>query len=108
MELSLRPVFPLCKLVGLQNYPTPLLPGEARREARDEQLLSQLHFSGALAALVLWRFGDGGDVGMIAEIFAEGAAEDTHAGAVNDTDARDAGEEGAVEEAFNFGLSLIG
>src|SRR5258705_10593198 len=72
MELSLRLVFPLCKLVGLQNYPTPLLPGEARREAREEQLLSQLHFSGALAAPVLWRFGGGGGVGGVWGVCAGG------------------------------------
>jgi hypothetical protein len=47
-------------------------------------------------------------VGVIAEVFAEGASEDAHASAVNDADAREPGEEGAVEKAFDFGLSLIG
>jgi len=70
--------------------------------------LSQFNLSGALSALVLRWFGDAGDVGMIAKVFAEGAAEDSHAGAVNDADARKPGEEGAVEEPFDFGLSLIG
>ena len=42
----------------------------------------------ALTALVLRWFGDGGDVGVVTEIFAQGAAEDTHAGAVNEADTR--------------------
>src|SRR5271170_2926129 len=57
-------------------------------------LLSQFHFGGALAALVLRGFGDGGHVGVAAEIFAESAAKDAHAGAVHDPDAGQAGEEG--------------
>jgi len=70
--------------------------------------LSKFDFGGALAALVLGWFGDGGDVGVAAEVFAEGAAEDAHAGAVDDADAGQAGEEGAVEEAFYFGLGFVG
>ena len=73
-----------------------------------ESPLPQFDFGGALAALVLRRFGDAGDVRMIAEIFAEGAAKDAHAGAVNDADARETGEEGAVEEAFDLVVGLVG
>src|SRR4030081_3685399 len=105
MELSFRPVFPAVVRVG--RFADVSYAGEARREAQEEQLLSQFHFCGALSALVLRRFSDRGDVGMIAQIFTEGAAEDAHAGAVNDTDAWETGEEGAVEEPFHFGLSLI-
>ena len=61
-----------------------------------------------MAALILRGFGDGGDVGVAAEVFAQSAAEDAHAGAVDDADAGEAGEEGAVEEAFDFGLGLVG
>ena len=64
--------------------------------------LAELDFGGALAALVLRGLGDGGDMGMVAEIFAQSAAKDAHAGAVDDADAREAGEEGAVEEALDF------
>jgi len=71
-------------------------------------LSAEFDFSGALAALVVWGFGDGGDVGVVAEELAEGAAEDAHAGAVDDADARQAGEEGAVEEAGDFVFGLVG
>jgi hypothetical protein len=56
-------------------YPTPCL-------------LTKLNLGSALTALVLRWFGDGGDVGVVTEIFAQGAAEDTHAGAVNEADTR--------------------
>ncbi len=69
--------------------------------------MSEFHDRRSLAAFVLWGLGDGGDVGVAAEVFAEGAAEDAHAGAVDDADARKAGEEGAVEEAFDFGLGFV-
>ncbi len=75
---------------------------------RTESLLAEFDFGGALAALVLGRFGDGGDVGVAAEVFAQGAAQDAHAGAVDDADAGQAGEEGAVEETFDLGLGLVG
>jgi hypothetical protein len=70
--------------------------------------LAEFDLSCALAALILRWFRNGGDVGVIAEEFAEGASKDSHASAVNDADAWETGEEGAVEEAFDFGLSLIG
>ena len=47
-------------------------------------------------------------MGVVAEVFAEGAAEDAHAGAVDDADAREAGQEGSVEEALDFGVGLVG
>lgn len=71
-------------------------------------LLSQLNFGGALTSLVLWRLGDGGDVGVAAEVVAQGAAQDAHSGAVHDANAWEAGEEGAVEEALDFGLGFVG
>src|SRR6266404_1203547 len=71
-------------------------------------LLAEFDLGCALSALVLRRFSDGCDVGVIAEIFAEGASKDAHASAMNNADAWETGEEGAVEEAFDFGLSLIG
>jgi hypothetical protein len=70
--------------------------------------LAKFDLSRALPALVLRWFGNAGDVGMIAEVFAEGAAENAHARAMNDPNARKAGKEGAVEEPFDFGLSFIG
>src|SRR5277367_4605653 len=71
-------------------------------------LLSELDLGGALAALIMRRFGDGGDVRVVAEVFAEGAAEDAHAGSVNNTDSWEAGEEGAVEEALDLVVGLVG
>ena len=71
-------------------------------------LLPEFDLGGALSALVLRRLCDGGDIGMAAEIFAEGAAEDAHACAMHDADAGQAGEEGAVDETFHFGLGLVG
>src|SRR6185312_6090603 len=87
--------------------------GESRCEwrssgSRRRGSLAELDFGGPLAALVLWRFGDGGDVGVAAEVFAQGAAEDAHAGAVDDAAAGESGEEGAVEEALDFVVSLVG
>ena len=61
------------------------------------QLLPQLDERGALAAFVLRGFGLGGDVGMGLQEFADGAAEDAGAVAVDDAHAGKAGEEGAVE-----------
>ena len=58
---------------------------------RNEQLLSQFHLRSALSALVLRRFRDGGDVRMMAEVFAEGATKDAHASAVDDADALETG-----------------
>src|SRR5579875_4054412 len=70
-------------------------------------LLPQLDFGGALAALVVRGFGDRGDVRMVAEVFAQGAAQDAHACAVHDADARQASQEGAVEEALYFVVGLV-
>ena len=44
-------------------------------------------------------FGDGGYVGVAFEEFADGAAEDAGAVAVDDADAGEAGEESAVPQA---------
>ena len=99
---------------GGTDWPQPMMEMRVWREDMahpfvvEWKLLSQFNFGGALAALVLRWFGDGGDVGMAAEVFAQGAAEDAHASAVDDADAREAGEEGAVEEAFDFGLGFVG
>jgi hypothetical protein len=71
-------------------------------------LLAEFYFCGALSALVLGGLGDGGDVRVVAEVFAQGAAQDTHARAVDDADAGQAGEERSVYEALYFGLGLVG
>ncbi len=66
------------------------------------QLLTKLHCGGAGAAFQLGGFFDSGDVRVAAQVFAEGAAEDAHAGAVDDADAGQAGEEGLVQILFEF------
>src|SRR5277367_2320919 len=71
-------------------------------------LLAEGDFGGALAALVVGRLGDGGDVGVVAQELAESAAEHAHAGAVNDADVGQAGHEGAVEEAGDLVVGLVG
>ena len=58
--------------------------------------------------MILWRLGDGGDVGVALEIIAQGAAEDAHAGAVDDADAGQPCEEGAVDEPLDLLLGLVG
>jgi hypothetical protein len=60
------------------------------------------------SALILRRLGDGGDVRMAAQVFAQSAAQDAHASAVDDANAWEPGEEGAVKEAFDFGLGFVG
>ncbi len=67
----------------------------------------QLHLGSASAALVLRRFGYADYLGMGFEVFAEGAAEDSHAGAVDDADMGESGEEGAVYELFDLGGGFI-
>ena len=47
------------------------------------------------------------DLGVVFEVFAEGAAEDAHAGAVDDADVGESGEEGAVEELFQLGGGFV-
>src|SRR5580698_1263349 len=71
-------------------------------------LLTEFNLGCALTSLILWRLGDSGDVGMAAEILAERAAKHSHSGAVDDSDARKAGEESAVNKAFDLGLCLVG
>ena len=80
---------------------------------RDDSLmgrgsLAKFDQGGALAALVEGWLGDGGDVGVALEVFAEGAAENAHAGAVDDADAGEAGEEGLVDVALDLGFGLVG
>ena len=71
-------------------------------------LLAEVDEGGALAALVEGGLGDGGDVRVALEVFAQGAAEYAHAGAVDDADAGKAGEEGLVDVALDFGLGFVG
>jgi len=80
----------------------------AHRFVVEWKLLSQFNFSGALAALVLRWFRNVCDVRMTAKVFAQGAAQNAHASAVHDADAGQAGEEGAVDESLDFGLSFVG
>src|SRR5437899_8553659 len=70
-------------------------------------LLPEFNFSSALPTLVLRWFGDGGHVGVVAEVFAERTAKNAHAGAVNDAYTRQPGEECAVDETFDFGLGFV-
>ena len=69
--------------------------------------MTEFNFCCALAALVLWRLGNGSDVRVAAEIFAKGAAKDSHTGSVHDADAWKSGEEGTIEEAFDLGLGFV-
>lgn len=52
-------------------------------------------------------FGYGFDVGMLLEGLAQGFAEDAHAAAVDDADARESGEESAVDEFFDFARGVV-
>ena len=72
------------------------------------ELLAEFDDGGALAALVLGGFGEGGDVGVGFEELAQRAAEHAHARAVDDADAGQPGEEGAVDVAFDFLLGFVG
>src|SRR5271165_6555410 len=67
----------------------------------------QLYYGGAGAAFVLRGFGYGFYVGMLLQQLAEGFAEDAHAAAVDYADAFQAGEEGAVDEAFDFAGGVV-
>src|ERR1700721_759288 len=69
--------------------------------------LTEFDLRCALAALVLRRLGNSGDVGMAAKIFAQSAAQNTHAGAMDDADAREPGEEGTVKKGRHFSLGLV-
>lgn len=53
--------------------------------------LAQFDFGCALPALILRGLGDGGDMRVIAEIFAQGSTQDAHAGSVHDANARQPG-----------------
>ena len=68
---------------------------------------SQLHHSRSAAAFIVWRLCHCGYVRVLLEHLAEGFAEDAHAAAVDDADAREAGEEGAVDESFDFAAGLV-
>lgn len=67
----------------------------------------EFDFGDAGSAEVVGRFGDGSDVGLGAEPGAEFAAQDAHAGSVDDADALRAGEKCLIEEAFDDALRLI-
>jgi len=56
----------------------------------------------AAAAFVLRGFGDRGYVGMLLQHLAEGFAEDAHTTAMDYADAWQPGQEGAVNELFDF------
>ena len=70
--------------------------------------MAQLDDGRALAAFVVGRLGDGDDVRVLAQEVAQRAAQHAHADAVDDADARQAGEEGALDEALDFGLGFVG
>jgi hypothetical protein len=60
------------------------------------QLLAEVYYCGACAAFLVGGFFDFGYVGVGAQVFAQGAAEDAHAGAVDDADSGQAGQEGLI------------
>ena len=70
--------------------------------------LPELDKGGALAAFAEWGLSDGGDVRVALEVFAQGAAKDAHASAVDDADARQASEKGLVDVAFDLAFGLVG
>ena len=72
-----------------------------------QKLLPQLNNRCALATFVLGGFSDIGYVGMGLEEFANTAAEDAGAVAVDDADARQAGEEGAVKIRLQLLRGLV-
>ena len=57
--------------------------------------------------MVLRGFGDADDLGVGFQVLAQSFAEDSHAGAVDDADVGEAGEEGAVDEFFYLGGSFV-
>ena len=67
------------------------------RASRLRGLLAKMDGGGSGAAFKLGWLLDAGDVGMRAEIFAQGATQHAHAGAMNDADTRQTGEKGTVE-----------
>src|SRR5256885_2230818 len=69
---------------------------------------AQFDNSGSLTALVIWRLGDVGYVRMTPQVVAQGAAEDAHAGSVDDADGWQTGEEGLIQEAFYLVLRFVG
>jgi hypothetical protein len=75
---------------------------------RTLDLLSQFNFSGTLATLVLWRLSYGSNVWVAAKIFAQSAAKNAHTGAMDDANARQAGQKSAIKEPFDLGLGLVG
>ena len=75
--------------------------------AQSKKLLPQLHKRRALAAFVLRSFFDSRDVGMRLEEFADAAAQNSGAVAVNDPHARQPGEKGVIEVFFEFARRLI-
>ena len=68
---------------------------------------SQLDYRCAASAFVLRGLGHGDYVRVLLQELAEGFAEDAHAAAVNDADARESGEEGAVDELFDLGGGFV-
>ena len=67
----------------------------------------QFNYCGAASALVLGGFDDGGHVRMLLQHLPERLAENAHAAAVNDADARESGEERAIDKFLDFGGGLI-
>jgi len=70
-------------------------------------LNAEFHDRRTAAAFILRRLGDGGDVRMLLQHLAQGFAQDAHAAAVDDADAWQSGEEGAVDEFLDFTGSVV-
>src|SRR5215469_13352703 len=56
---------------------------------------------------ILWRFDDRLHVRMLLEVPAEGLAQDPHSAAMNNSHARQAGQESAIEELFHLASGVI-
>src|SRR5882762_536688 len=80
--------------------------GDADRRVRAPSDL-QFHHGCAASAFVLRWLGDGDHVRMFLQILPQSFAQDPHAAAVHYSDAGQAGEEGAVDELFDFAGGLV-
>jgi hypothetical protein len=68
---------------------------------------SQLDDGRAPAAFILRRLGDGFHVRMLLQILTQRLTQDSHTAAMYDTNARQSGEESAVDEFLNFPGGIV-
>src|ERR1051325_6139055 len=67
----------------------------------------QVDDGGAGAAFVLRRLGDGGDMRMALQELTQRLAEDAHARAVHNADARQAGKKRAIDELVDAARGVV-